>query len=132
MREILFRGKSLVTSNWVYGNYIIDKWGDDNNKTIYEILTDRTAPDYLQDWIPVRVNPDTIGQYTGRKDKNGKEIYEGDIVYFTDKDYCLKVEWVEYGWALSDEAVTVSLTETLAKQCTVLGNVYDNPGLIGE
>lgn len=151
MREIELRGKSLVTNNWVYGNYIIDKWGDSNNEIIYGILQDRTAPDYLKNWIPVRVNPNTVGQYTGLKDKNDKKVFEGDVIrmhYFFDnydpsslgafEDEAeiigiVKCELLDgfYVETVDDHSICyLQWVEEPVEELEVLGNIYDNPELL--
>lgn len=127
-RQIKFRGKNIHTGEWLYGDYHRE------GKTHYI-----TKPgQYLREYAPIEfiVDGKTIGQFTGLLDKNGKEIYEGDIILqqgYSGKNPML-VRF-EHGAFITGEhsgSSTAIRPMLIQKRCEVLGNIYDNPGLISD
>ena len=128
MREIKFRGKRINNDKWLYGDLIHDNVGG-----CYVFPIDCAAL-YKENAIL----PETLGQHTGLKDKNGKEIYEGDIVksiggkigyvVFLAQEMGYVVVWDNCDTRLGHRNRGGGYGDDLSIE--VIGNVYDNEELL--
>ena len=136
MREILFRGKRKDTGEWIYGHlHKMDGYGTGYTEygiQVQDISTSRP-------WS-VLVVPDTVGQYTGLTDKNGKKIFEGDIVS-TDitrpylivefRDGCFMFNCNDGGKDYYDIMLPICKeAHTEYEYGEIIGNIHDNPELM--
>lgn len=129
MREILFRGQMKTEKKWIYGN----------------LLQTDSSTYVIQNYVPFEgiekyeVIPETVCQYTGLTDKNGKKIFEGDICKYynpEDKDGIAVIredyaEWTS-GIIRQKEIMTPIFYLKCSEEWEVIGNIFDNPELLKE
>jgi hypothetical protein len=129
MREILFRGKRTDNGEWVYGYYCpVVRGGFPATPCI--------VPDIDGMWEGIPIIPETVGQYTGLIDKNGKRIFEGDIVTYVEEgirgDFSqgvMEIVWTEKTAKFCGRTKQYSPVE-IANSKNLIGNIYDNPELL--
>ncbi|MGG5463505.1 YopX family protein [Clostridium sp. B9] len=152
MRTIKFRGKSIETNEWVHGFYYevpaplkcVGKREEPKGYIIKE------RPNTVNDWgmpiqmVAIEVARNTICRYTGLKDCNGKEVYESDIIespLWEDEPY--EIVFKDYAFKARDIRKKIIhgsdlffdiddlLSSCAGETFKVIGDIYDNPELIG-
>ena len=135
MREILFRGKRIDNGEWVEGAYMPYYYSTRYGKVAAIFTND----DVLCKTSRYPVDPSTVGQYVGLKDKNGKRIFEGDILgtryyYLSPDNVAVEVvKWFCNGWVIQegDRPPTMLEEDEIMPYSEVIGNVHDNKELWG-
>ena len=162
MRNIEFRGKDIETGKWKYGFYsqfhnrpLVN---EPNIHQIFEPIQENSSPIILGNtsigglWFTI--NENTLGQFTGLEDNNGKKIYEGDILELYDK--ISKIHWLAvikfgnpngtYDWGYQLKLLKILEPTTIKEcfwntdilvwvevpdvKCEVVGNIWDNPEIV--
>lgn len=141
MREIEFRGKALISieeldeigikhkNGYVYGDLV------DNSHIVTGILESNDEYICIETWCGI--DQKTIGQYTGLKDKNGKKIFEGDIVNckFFDRmvgDIAGVINFIDCVWAVSDFKNKRLYQLIDVDNIEIIGNIHENPEILEE
>jgi uncharacterized phage protein (TIGR01671 family) len=149
MRKIKFRGQRIEDKRFIYGGLSIynKNYEKDQNEHLFLVETAKDNIGFIT--MMQEIIPETLGQFTGLLDKNGKEIYEGDIVAFENKwewyrgstpewyrmTTAEQNTWVEkqptYHIAIVYDPIEGYSSE-LSRNYSVVGNIHQNPELLGE
>lgn len=141
-REILCRGKRLDNGEWVEGDRV-----EQNNPEYHDYIITEFAADVDNRHIDIltcdiyEVDPSTVGRYTGLKDRNGKRIFEGDIIKVPwMNEYRNRFVYYKNGLFKADSIdgfFSASLCSFVGFDlpefhCEVIGNIHDNPEMVKE
>lgn len=146
MREILFKAKRKDNGEWVEGYYIYHikrticplgdsvKPEDEQHVIMQDSFSDWNMP---RDTVVYEIDPDTLSQYTGLTDKNGKRIWENDICIIKDgtldeEDGCFICKWDDCTarYILDGNGLAVYFDNVDERDIEVIGNIFDNADLL--
>ena len=152
MRKILFRGKRCDNGEWAEGYFVYCKSDfDEESERTAEIISHDADRIYDGEYCSLgahKVILETVGQFTGMTDKNGKRVFEGDVLkiakvsdgtghyYVPPLDYPVNVvvEWDMCAWmweTLCEDKRYIGFPEAWCHyECEVIGNAHDNPELL--
>ncbi|EAF6202586.1 hypothetical protein ASF97_03945 [Listeria monocytogenes] len=131
MRGIEFRGKIVGAEGFVYGK-LLAPLASGNAYIAYDVNEVRS---FVYISRSEKVDPETVGQYTGLKDKNGKKIFEGDIVDISVYDRLDwssikgKVVFLNGAWLVEDVGHFAITLQSETNEIEIIGNVHENLGL---
>ena len=124
-REILFKAKRADNGNWIQGNLTV-------NETTGQHMIMHVWPEHPDLYDFRTVIPETVCQYTGLTDKNGKKIFEGDVLsFYNDKPFTpwvAEVKWMHCEYYLDgvNRPSRVFLSDFLPEEMTITGSIHDN------
>lgn len=132
MREILFKAKRIDNGEWVEGYYVKK----------YDLLGKRHLILYVDNyvrWVCAEIDPETLCQFTGKTDKNGKRIWESDVVWlvYDGKEHIYQIVWdnseLDFKATNGEENYGSNFEYLLCcDEIEVIGNIFDNPELLQE
>jgi uncharacterized phage protein (TIGR01671 family) len=129
-REIKFRGVCAISKDIVHGDLIHGVGAKSNYVYILPNRANLAGVKHCDPLDGVKVLPESVGQYTGLKDKDGKEIYEGDLLHRHMGVYW-QVAFVNSSWigkSLIDSGIYLSASQFIETE--IIGNIYENPELL--
>jgi uncharacterized phage protein (TIGR01671 family) len=126
MREILFKAKRISDGKWIEGSLIV--YSDQTTGIVYDIGD-------IEGMRKEVVRPETVCQYTGLTDRNGKKIFEGDIIHWTnwngeqkEASVCYDQEWNRFCvWLNGAESMGVNI-HLSTSGIEVIGSIHDGEG----
>ena len=149
MKDLIFRGRRLDNGEWVTGGSILQLMNNGTPEAYIvgsgTLCVDTHEEDTgnivgLDACLFCKVDPETVGQYIGMKDKERNLIFEGDVIsahfdeFDPDDETILYIKWCSFMWNAVEpahECAPDPVFESDGELWTVIGNIHDNPELIG-